>query len=177
MAWPTGTLIDDLSINDPPIKALGCVWDCISSGSSSSTLRITFPWGQTVESTVRERITKKWYNPNNTNQYVTFWAIGCSSGGTYGIANTNFTEADMPPTLLVDNVFVELSPAGDMPKYSRYGVYLEVRLSGTGTGSLKLSWGTDHSETKTGIVAGNYAYVYNLPPGTHNVCAELFSIK
>ena len=80
------------------------------------------------------------------------------------------------PTLQIDSVTVELSPAGDLPQYNRYGVYLEVRLSGTGKGTLKISWGTDHSETKTGIIAGNYAYIYNLPPGTHSVCAELFSV-
>lgn len=81
------------------------------------------------------------------------------------------------PTLAVDSITAELSPAGDVPKYNRYGVYLEVRLSGTGTGSLKLSWGTDFRETKTGIIASNVAYVYNLPPGTHNICAELFSVS
>ena len=87
-------------------------------------------------------------------------------------ADKSFIES----TLTIDNVIAELSPAGDVPKYNRYGVYLEVHLSGTGTGSLKISWGNDLLETKTGIVAGNYAYVYNLPPGTHNICAELFSV-
>ena len=81
-----------------------------------------------------------------------------------------------PVTLFVDSVVVELSPAGDLPKYNRYGVYLEIRVSGTGNGILKINWGTDHSETKTGIIAGNYAYIYNLPVGIHNVCAELFSV-
>lgn len=175
MAWPTGTQINRLMIKDPPILALGCVWDCLSSTSSSSTLRVILPWGETVTSTVRENVTKKWYNPNNKSQYVSFWAIGCSSGGTYGIANTNFIEASRP-TLLVTNIISELSPAADLPKYDRYGVYLEVHISGTGKGSLKISWGNDHMETKTGIVAGNYAYVYNLPSGTHNVCAELFGV-
>ena len=80
----------------------------------------------------------------------------------------------LEPTLKIDRVISELSPAGDVPKYNRYGVYLEVHISGTGIGILKLSWGTDYSETKTGIVAGNYAYVYNLPPGTHSICAVLF---
>lgn len=78
------------------------------------------------------------------------------------------------PTLQIDQILTELSPAGDIPQYDRYGVYLEIRVSGSGKGSLKINWGTDHSETKTGIIAGNYAYIYNLPPGTHNVCAELF---
>ena len=80
-------------------------------------------------------------------------------------------------TLSIDKVIAELSPAGDLPKYNRYGVFLEIHVSGNGKGSLKLNWGTDHSETKTGIVAGNYAYIYNLPPGTHNICAELFSVS
>ena len=80
-------------------------------------------------------------------------------------------------TLTVDSIIAELSPAGDLPKYNRYGVYLEVHISGTGIGILKLNWGTDHSEMKTGIVAGNYAYVYNLPVGTHNICVELFGVK
>ena len=86
------------------------------------------------------------------------------------------TIEDQLPALAVDNVVAELSPAGDVPKYNRYGVYLEVHLSGAGSGSLKLSWGKDLIETKTGIIAGNYAYVYNLPPGTHNICAELFNV-
>ena len=84
------------------------------------------------------------------------------------------TIKDQLPGLAVDQVLAELSPAGDIPQYNRYGVYLEVHLIGSGTGTLRLSWGTDHTETKTGIVAGNYAYIYNLPPGTHNICAELF---
>ena len=87
---------------------------------------------------------------------------------------TQITIKDLLPGLTVDQVIVELSPAGDVPKYNRYGVYLEVHLSGTGTGTLRISWGTDHTEIKTGIVAGNYAYIYNLPPGTHNICAELY---
>ena len=81
------------------------------------------------------------------------------------------------PSLQIDRVLTELSPAGDLPQYNRYGVYLEIHVSGVGKGSLKINWGTDHSETKTGIVAGNYAYVYNLPIGTHNICAELFSVE
>ena len=81
---------------------------------------------------------------------------------------------DLLPGLAIDKVYTELSPAGDVSKYNRYGVYLEVHLSGTGTGMLRISWGTDHTEIKTGIVAGNYAYIYNLPPGTHNICAELY---
>ena len=89
---------------------------------------------------------------------------------------TQIVIKEVLPTLQVDSVIVELSPAGDFPQYNRYGVYLEVHTSGTGKGTLKISWGTDHSETKTGIVAGNYAYIYNLPPGTHNVCAELFGV-
>ena len=80
------------------------------------------------------------------------------------------------PTLQIDKVVAQLSPSGDVPAYNRYGVYLEVHLSGTGKGSLKLSWGTDHQETKTNIIGSNYAYVYNLPPGTHNICAELFNV-
>lgn len=86
---------------------------------------------------------------------------------------TQITIKDLLPGLTVDQVLVELSPAGDVPKYNRYGVYLEVHLSGTGIGTLRISWGTDHIETKTGVVAGNLAYIYNLPPGTHNICAEL----
>ena len=89
---------------------------------------------------------------------------------------TTITIEEKLPTLAIDNVVSELSPAGDLPEFNRYGVYFEVHLSGTGKGSLKLSWGTDLDETKTGIVAGNYAYVYNLPPGTHSVCAELFNV-
>lgn len=80
------------------------------------------------------------------------------------------------PTLQIDKVYAELSPAADVPEYNRYGVYFEVHLSGTGRGNLRISWGNDHTETKTGIVAGNYAYGYNMPPGTHSICAELFNV-
>ena len=83
---------------------------------------------------------------------------------------------EVTPTLKIDNVITELSPAGDLPTYNRYGVYFEIHVSGTGIGTIRISWGTDHTETKTGIRAGNYAYVYNLPPGTHSICAELFGV-
>ena len=89
---------------------------------------------------------------------------------------TTITIEDQLPTLQIDSVKAELNPSSDVPEHNRYGVFLEVRLSGTGKGSLKLSWGTDHSETRTGIIGSNYAYIYNLPPGTHNVCAELFDV-
>lgn len=89
---------------------------------------------------------------------------------------TQIVIKEVLPTLKIDKVVVELSPAGDVLAYNRYGVYLEVHTSGTGRGILKLRWGNDHMETKTGIVAGNYAYIYNLPPGTHSICAELFSV-
>ena len=57
-------------------------------------------------------------------------------------------------------------------------VYMTVVTTGTGTGILKLSWGNIHDETKTGIVAGARTYYmpYDMPPGTHRICAELFSI-
>ena len=81
------------------------------------------------------------------------------------------------PTLTVTKIVAELSPAGDLPEYNRYGVYFEVHIVGTGRGNLKIDWGTDHSETKTGIVAGNYAFIYNLPPGKHSICADLFNVE
>ena len=89
---------------------------------------------------------------------------------------TTITIEDKAPTLHIDQITPELSPAGDVPEHNRYGVYLEVRISGTGKGSLKISWGTDHSEVKTNVVESNLAYIYNLPPGEHNICAELFEV-
>ena len=80
------------------------------------------------------------------------------------------------PTLTIDKVYPELSPAADVPAYNRYGVYFEVRISGTGKGDLKLSWGNDHDEIIRDLRAGNYAYIYNLPPGEHNICADLFNV-
>jgi hypothetical protein len=80
------------------------------------------------------------------------------------------------PTLAITNIHAELSPAGDDPANNRFGVYFEVSLEGTGKGTLKLDWGTDYDETKTGIVAENYAYVSTLPPGTHEICAVLFGV-
>ena len=83
---------------------------------------------------------------------------------------------DILSTLAVDAVIAELSPTGDVPAHNRFGVYLEVHVTGTGVGILRISWGNDLIETKTDIRQGNYAYVYNLPSGTHNICAELFGI-
>ena len=119
---------------------------------------------------------RKWKGSGGDGSYVEI-EMGTISARRLPDFHVCADKSFIEPTLTIDNVFVELSPAGDVPKYNRSGVYLEVHLSGAGTGILKLSWGTDHSETKTGIVAGNYAYVYNLPPGTHNVCAELFSVE
>lgn len=79
-------------------------------------------------------------------------------------------------TLHISDITVSLDLAGNLPQYNRSGVTMQVVLKGSGVGNLKLDWSRDHSETKTGVIAGNYAYVYNLPPGTHSVCAELFSV-
>lgn len=89
---------------------------------------------------------------------------------------TQITIKEIPPSLKIDSIIAELAPAGDLPDYNRYGVYLEIHVSGDGKGSLKITWGNDHEETATGIIGGNYAYTYNLPPGTHNICAELFNV-
>ena len=160
-----------------PVITVWQWWDGITSylegeywgmvGGDSDTAKI-------VRCTKDQQILEQ--RPIDEHETVVF-----NSGHRVKITNSNGTMCTLYvypsalPSLNVDNVFVELSPAGDLPQYNRYGVYLEVHLSGTGTGTLRLSWGTDHTETKTGVVAGNYAYVYNLPPGTHNVCAELLN--
>lgn len=65
-------------------------------------------------------------------------------------------------------------PADNVPSLNRYGVGIGMRLEGSGTKNLKIDWGTDYSETKTGLIAGFYEFKETLPPGTHNVCAVLF---
>lgn len=118
-------------------------------------------------------------HPIDENETVMF-----DSGHPVKITNSNGTSCNIyvgapiiEPTLQIDQIISELFPAGDLPQYNRYGVYLEIHVSGTGKGTIRIGWGNDHTETKTGIVAGNYAYVYNLPSGTHNICAELFNIE
>jgi len=81
------------------------------------------------------------------------------------------------PTLYVNYVLVALDTAGDLPEYNRFGVTMQVAVKGTGTGHLRLSWGTDHTETIENIKESNTTYRYNLPPGTHNLCADLFGVK
>lgn len=86
---------------------------------------------------------------------------------------------EVTPTLAITEIVVERSTSADDPKNNSYGVYLEVHVSGTGKGNLKLKWGdlvNGFSESKTGIVSGNYAYVQTLPHGTHSICAELFGV-
>lgn len=81
------------------------------------------------------------------------------------------------PTLSVSNVVASLAPSGDIPEYNRYGVYMCVTTVGTGTGLLRLNWGTDHTETTIRVSEGVNTYSYNLPPGQHSLCADLFSIE
>ena len=87
MAWPKGTYIKRLMIKDPPQYFLGAVWDCTSSTSSYSKLLIKFPWDEIRTVKVNQERTSKWYNPKNKTEWLSFWSAGCSSGGTYGIAN------------------------------------------------------------------------------------------
>ena len=89
---------------------------------------------------------------------------------------TTITIAAAAKTLNIPKIVVERSPAGDSPAHDLYGVYLEVHVDGTGNGNLKINWGTVHSEMIRNIIAGNYAYIYAVPPGTHNICAKLSSI-
>lgn len=89
------------------------------------------------------------------------------------------TILEVKPTLTISGIVVERSTSKDSPKNNAYGVYLEVHISGTGKGNLKLQWGdlaTGITESKTGIVDGNYAYIQTLPHGTHTICAELFNV-
>lgn len=80
-------------------------------------------------------------------------------------------------TLYVNNATVGLDPNGDISQYDRSGVAARVILKGSGVGHLKISWGTDHSETIMNVSESDITYKYNLPPGTHNICAELFNVE
>lgn len=81
------------------------------------------------------------------------------------------------PTLYVNYIMVGLDPGEDVPQYDRFGVKAQIAIKGTGVGNLKIDWGNDHSETVRGVRESNTTYKYNLPPGVHNVCANLFSIE
>ena len=100
-------------------------------------------------------------------------------GSTTQAANFIICDLIEPPepTLYISDINANTDPIGDRPEYNRYGVAAQVTIKGAGVGHLKLSWGTDHDVTTMDVTAGNYGYRYNLPPGTHNVCADLFNIE
>lgn len=80
-------------------------------------------------------------------------------------------------TLHISNLTSRLDPAGNLPQYNRFGVYMQVTLKGTGIADLKLRWGRDYDEVIRDVTEGTITYKYNLSPGTHNICADLFSIE
>ena len=88
---------------------------------------------------------------------------------------TTITIAEPAPAdpLRVDGVNVELYPANDNLGAGKFGVLLSVVMAGEGTGILLLSWGTLYTEKKYNIQAASYNFSITLPPGTHNICAEL----
>ena len=146
MTWPTGTRVNDLSINDPPTTVLNTVWDCLSSGSSSSLLRIIFPWGQTIDSTVQESVTKTWHNPNNPNEWISFWAIGCSDSGTYGIANYGNCISEWKCIEPLTGYETDINNCGETDRYNEICEIIEpksniskyILLAGIGTGIILL---------------------------------------
>ena len=80
-------------------------------------------------------------------------------------------------TLHVSDLTSRLDPAGNLPQYNRSGVSMQVTLKGSGIGDLKLSWGRDHDEVIRDVTESTITYKYNLPPGTHNICADLLNIE
>ena len=80
-------------------------------------------------------------------------------------------------TLHISDLTSRLDPTGNLPQYNRSGVSMQVTLKGSGIGDLKLSWGRDHSEVIRDVTESTITYKYNLPPGTHNICADLLNIE
>lgn len=83
---------------------------------------------------------------------------------------------DLTPTLEITAIDAILIPTHDDSANNRYGVGVAIRTQGTGKGNLKINWGTDYSETKIGIIEGYYEFRETLPPGTHNICCDLFNV-
>lgn len=86
---------------------------------------------------------------------------------------------EVKPTLAIEDINVVRSSSYDNVANNEYGVTLAVYVAGTGKGNLKLQWGnvaTGHTETKTGVVAGKYTYIKKMEHGTHQICADLFSV-
>jgi len=89
---------------------------------------------------------------------------------------TQITIEDLTPTLEIVALDAIMIPRDDVPTQNRYGVGLGMRVQGSGSGNLKINWGTDYTETKTGIIAGYYEFKETLPLGTHNICCDLFNV-
>lgn len=87
------------------------------------------------------------------------------------------TIEDTAPTLYIKAMDAIENPASNVPEHNRYGVGLGILVEGTGRGNLKIDWGNDHSETKTGLIQGYYEFKQTLPPGTHDICCVLFNLE
>ena len=97
-AWPPGD-------SSPTVKC-GSGWVDIgydtsamatSCSSSSTVINIRLPWDEELTGVrVSERVTKEFRNPNNENEWLYVWPIGCSSSGTYFVVNSGMDEAPAP---------------------------------------------------------------------------------
>lgn len=92
------------------------------------------------------------------------------------MACTQIVIEDLIPTLQISDLSARLASNYDMLEVNRYGVLMTIVVIGTGTGNLKIDWGTDYSETKIGLKEGTYEFSETLPPGTHNICGVLFNV-
>lgn len=86
-------------------------------------------------------------------------------------------EPEPEPTLYVSRITSGLEPTENLPMYDRYGVNVQVTITGTGVGNLKIDWGSDYDEVFIDVVEGIASYEHTLPVGVHTVCAELFNIE
>lgn len=57
-------------------------------------------------------------------------------------------------------------------EYDPGRVTASITVEGTGTGTLKITWGNETVTTHT-VQAGDYGYVRTMPAGTHEICAEV----
>jgi len=123
---------------------------------------------------IKQRV---WYNVGD----IEFWGEVQISGKRLNhialeIPDSWCDQINVEPTLQVMGIDAVLISLNNIPSQNRYGVGLGMKLLGTGIGNLKINWGSDYSETKTGLREGFYEFKETLPPGTHNICVDLFNV-
>ena len=88
---------------------------------------------------------------------------------------TTITIAAPAPTLNISGIESLIDhDHDDLPK-NLQGVRVRIGVVGTGSGILKLTWGSYHTETFN-VSHNIYVRARGMPPRTHQICAVLSSI-